>query len=321
MADAVKVFASSRSSVDIDRELQQLPPSCLIAASGEQRLVVGPTGMYLVAPGGRDNAADAECLSRSARELRTALADHVWWVPFVDPLVVTAGGARRAADATLVPRDLLVELVIEGALIVDNATIERISDVLLTVGLPGWEVVRPARQSGDGSDLTVTKADGAGAIEVNDHLVIDDWQSEEWTRIDPGSVDGSWGMAFDNYSPHTDTGSANDSEATVATATDDHTDVTDRSGPGSAGAAVAPEPDDNARDSAPLVDSALDDAVLNDVTLDAAVLGDVTLDEPALDASVLSDAREGGDLPENHGAFDAEVGAGASVPSLPHLPR
>jgi hypothetical protein len=112
--------------IDVDTVLAALPACCAIGSSGDARLVVGPTGAFVLLPGGPDPLLSADRAGRLATTTRTALADHVSWVPFIDAIVVTSGRPPGAVAATPIPLDLLADVLVRGPEMIE-------ADVLATV--------------------------------------------------------------------------------------------------------------------------------------------------------------------------------------------
>jgi hypothetical protein len=124
----------------IDRLLAGLPATHTVASQDAARLVVGPCGATVVLLGERDVPDAADRAARLAAATRTALADHVAWVPFVDAVVVTDDADRSATAATVVPPDLLGEVLVEGPEVIDPPALDVIVDLLDTDGLAPWRV-------------------------------------------------------------------------------------------------------------------------------------------------------------------------------------
>jgi hypothetical protein len=127
------------SAEQIDRLLAGLPATHTVASQESARLVVGPSGATVILLGERDVPDAADRAARLAAATRTALADHVAWVPFVDAVVVT-DDAETATAATVVPPDLLGEVLVEGPEVIDPPALGVIVDLLDTDGLAPWRV-------------------------------------------------------------------------------------------------------------------------------------------------------------------------------------
>jgi hypothetical protein len=141
----------------IDRLLADLSSVYTTASQGAARFVAGPSGVFVLVSGGDDLGQAAERAARLAAVTRTALADHLSWVPFVDAVVVTAAGAHRrpagpaneeiTVHATAVPLDLLGEVLVEGRAVIDDAALDVIGTLVGNDALVPWRT-----ESGPGSD-------------------------------------------------------------------------------------------------------------------------------------------------------------------------
>lgn len=119
----------TRPHDDLDGILAGLPAGFRWVASGDERLVAGPTGVFLVArPGPEGVGPTANRLARSAADTRAALARTLAWVPFVDVLVVADDDTSPAA-ATVVPVGMLRRVLTEGQGVLDAATVEQVREV------------------------------------------------------------------------------------------------------------------------------------------------------------------------------------------------
>jgi hypothetical protein len=89
-------------------------------------VVVGPTGAFALSDGEPDLAAAARRVAGAAARVRNTLAARLSWAPFVDPLVVVDRMTSRVAEATVVPRRLLRDLLTTGNVQLGDAEIGRI---------------------------------------------------------------------------------------------------------------------------------------------------------------------------------------------------
>jgi hypothetical protein len=113
--------------------------------------------VFVLDSGGDDLGQAAERAARLAAVTRTALADHLSWVPFVDAVVVTAAGAHHKSPgptkqeitvhATAVPLDLLGEVLVEGRAVIDDAALDVIGKLVGNDTLAPWRT-----ESAAGSD-------------------------------------------------------------------------------------------------------------------------------------------------------------------------
>lgn len=137
----------------LDELLDELAPVYTIASQGAARFVAGPSGVFVLVWGGDDPDRAGETAARLAAATRTALADHLAWVPFVDAVVVMPAGSQGregtgpplgVTQATAVPFDLLGEVLVEGRPMVDEAALEVVDRLIRTDGLAPW---RPGRSA------------------------------------------------------------------------------------------------------------------------------------------------------------------------------
>jgi hypothetical protein len=127
-------------SQSLDSLLDGLPDGWLIGHRQSARLAVGPSGAFVLVPGDADLAAAAVRAHDLAERIRSALARHLTWVPFVDAAVVTSYDRPAEAAAVLVASDLLTEFLVQGPLVIDGAAIVVLHDLLVACVLDGWEV-------------------------------------------------------------------------------------------------------------------------------------------------------------------------------------
>jgi hypothetical protein len=128
------------TAADLDDVLWQLPETFALAQQGPCRLVVGPAGCTVVAAeaGVPDVHHDVEALAQGTR---TALADHLEWVPFVDALVVTTGTTVDSVGSCELGS--LRALLADGPDLLDATAVSRITALLNERRLePSWDVVR-----------------------------------------------------------------------------------------------------------------------------------------------------------------------------------
>lgn len=135
----------------IDAILAELPAAFVLARQASARLVVGPCGAFVIHPADGDVAGAADHLTRLTSVTRNALFDHLTWVPFVDAIVVTRTSRPRNHLATVVPLDLLGDVLTQGREVVDAGTLNAIRDAVRTGRLDGWRV--GSGSAGDRIDL------------------------------------------------------------------------------------------------------------------------------------------------------------------------
>jgi len=126
----------------IDQILAELPSSWVIGWLDQSRLVIGPSGAFVLTPGQLDLAGAADRAQALAVRTRTVLAHHISWIPFIDAAVVTTVDrpAESAVSAIVVPVDLLGELLIEGPPVIDQPALAVLRGLLANGALDGWRV-------------------------------------------------------------------------------------------------------------------------------------------------------------------------------------
>jgi hypothetical protein len=124
----------------IDSILAELPSEWVIGWLEEARLVIGPSGAFVLVPAQLDLGAAADWAQDLAHRTRGVLAHHISWVPFIDAAVVTSGDRRGAAAAIVVPVDLLGELLVEGPPVIDEPALGVLRNLLTQGSLDGWRV-------------------------------------------------------------------------------------------------------------------------------------------------------------------------------------
>ena len=128
------MFRSRGASAPLDLVLDDLPGDHRVIRVGEGRVVVGPTGAFLVAEAGRDVRAAARRVARSAASCRAALAGRLSWAPFVDALVVTDRRPHGTVEASVVSHRLVRETLLRGPRLLSGARVERVAEVLIELG-------------------------------------------------------------------------------------------------------------------------------------------------------------------------------------------
>lgn len=127
---------------DLDAVLAKLPASFAIGARRSARFVAGPSGAFVVLPASDDLDADAGRLLEITSATRASLADHLSWAPFLDSLLVTPDQIAQPAAATVVPLDLLDEVLRDGHQGIDEDIMDLIFVVLAERRLaPGWRLL------------------------------------------------------------------------------------------------------------------------------------------------------------------------------------
>lgn len=124
---------------DLDDLLGALPPGYFVRPIGPARFVLGPTGAHVVAIDDSREAAPRE-VGRLASVSRSALAEHVAWVPFVHALLVTDDD-RPCPPATCVPPRLIPGALVEGPAVLDADELARLVASVVAGALDGLESV------------------------------------------------------------------------------------------------------------------------------------------------------------------------------------
>lgn len=115
--------------------LDELPADFASVALGEDRLVVGSTGAFVVGDAGTDVRAAAERLGRRAERCRAALAAHLPWTPFVDVFVVAERSRDTSPLASVIPARMLNDTLVDGPRLLTGEAVERIHAVLADVAV------------------------------------------------------------------------------------------------------------------------------------------------------------------------------------------
>jgi hypothetical protein len=118
------------SQVDLVDLLGQLPEGYLVTPVHSSWFVVGPPGVYVLALERPDDHDDAGLtVGPLASQVRTALAQHLAWVPFVHAHLVS-NHLRAIPQATVVPADMLLGVLTEGRPSVDDEIMRRITEMV-----------------------------------------------------------------------------------------------------------------------------------------------------------------------------------------------
>jgi hypothetical protein len=95
-------------------------------ASGQERIVVGPTGAFALTLPEPDVETAARRVSTAASEVRKYVAAALSWAPFVDALIVVDGPGGRVESVGLVPSRLLTRMLTDGPCLLDDHLVDRI---------------------------------------------------------------------------------------------------------------------------------------------------------------------------------------------------
>lgn len=121
------MFQALRSArPPIDRALDALPAEYHTMASGQERIVIGPTGAFALTPPDPDVETAARRVSRTANDIRKYVAAALSWAPFVDALIVVDGPGGRVESVGLVPSRLLARMITDGPRLLDDNLVDRI---------------------------------------------------------------------------------------------------------------------------------------------------------------------------------------------------
>ena len=95
-------------------------------ASGQERIVVGPTGAFALTTPDPDVETAARRVGRAAGEVRGYLVAALSWAPFVDALVVVEGDGGRVETVGVVPSRLLTRMITDGPQVLGHELVDRI---------------------------------------------------------------------------------------------------------------------------------------------------------------------------------------------------
>jgi hypothetical protein len=143
----------------LDGVLSSLPPLYVVATGDDARFVAGPSGAFVLLPhletnrNGAGISAAATRLDQLVQSTRTALCDHLSWIPFLDSLLVSEADIKGPTPVTIVALDLLHDVLTEGPAVIDGATLAAIRAAVRAERLDHW---------------TVGSADGAARIDLCD---------------------------------------------------------------------------------------------------------------------------------------------------------
>ncbi len=126
------MFRSSSAGASVDDLLDDLPAGYAVLSVAAGRLVVGPTGVFLVAEAVGDPPVAPTDLGRLAAYHREILAEQLGAAPFIDTLVVVPDRWRDhpVPGASAVSVRLLRDTVVSGPVLLAAGEVERIARVL-----------------------------------------------------------------------------------------------------------------------------------------------------------------------------------------------
>lgn len=127
---------------DLTRALAGLPEGYSVTPISGSFLVLGPTGAQVVAldDGGDDTP---RAVARLASVARSALAEHVAWVPYVHALLVTER-TDPCPPATRIPATLLIRALLDGPPTIQPGDLARLVASIDDGALDGLGAVAPA---------------------------------------------------------------------------------------------------------------------------------------------------------------------------------
>jgi hypothetical protein len=135
----------------LDEVLAGLPAGIAVGRRDQARLVVGPSGAFVLVTDEADLVEAAERAHCLAGRTRSVLARHLSWVPFIDAAVVSGRGAHADLPALVVAPDLVAELLVSGPPLIDGPAIAVVRGLLADGVLDGW--MEDSAQDGAKIDL------------------------------------------------------------------------------------------------------------------------------------------------------------------------
>ncbi len=126
---------------DLDHILGTLPDPYVVTPLGQARFVLGPSGAHVIALDDGTPAAPG-ALARLASVVRSALAERIAWVPFIDALLVTERD-EPCPPATRVPHALITSSLVDGPAVITPEDLDRMLAVVREGTLVGLAAVAP----------------------------------------------------------------------------------------------------------------------------------------------------------------------------------
>lgn len=127
---------------DLDGALDSLPPGYLVVPLGRARFVLGPSGAHVMVLDDGHPAAP-RVVSRLASVIRSALAEQIAWVPYVDAFLVT-DRREPCPPATRVPHGLIPRSLVDGPAVLSRTELERLVACVQDGALDGLGAVAPS---------------------------------------------------------------------------------------------------------------------------------------------------------------------------------
>lgn len=103
--------------------MAELPDDFISRRTGDRWVVIGPTGLFLIATTPGDTHLLAEQTAIDAHLLRTRLADVLELVPFVDPVVCSTEPSESLTCAIVEPR-MLTALLLGGPDVIPESELQ-----------------------------------------------------------------------------------------------------------------------------------------------------------------------------------------------------
>ncbi len=113
--------------------LASLPSEYRVIDLDNAQFIVGPAGAFVVASAATNVPLVATVVVQRALRLRTALAERLAWVPFIDALVVADDRSTKAVAATTVPIDLLAKTIVQDNPILSEETVATVASLVETI--------------------------------------------------------------------------------------------------------------------------------------------------------------------------------------------
>jgi hypothetical protein len=117
------VLRSSPTAPDVEHRVAELPDDFISRRTGERWVVIGPTGLFLIATSTGNAHLLAEQTAIDAHLLRTRLAEVLDLVPFVDPVVCSTEPSESSTCAVVEPR-MLTTLLLGGPDVIPESELQ-----------------------------------------------------------------------------------------------------------------------------------------------------------------------------------------------------
>jgi hypothetical protein len=107
----------------VEHLVAELPDDFISRRTGDRWVVIGPTGLFLIATATGDPHPLAEQIAIDAHLLRTRLADVLELVPFVDPVLCSCEPSESLTCAVVEPR-MLNALLLGGPDVIPESELQ-----------------------------------------------------------------------------------------------------------------------------------------------------------------------------------------------------